>query len=199
MQSERSTDAFRTLEARARDPERRGEPDALTGLHGAAWFDDKLEERLSGKHDVRAPLNLMLADIDGLAAIVESHGSDAGDKVIAAVGAFLRMRLRYRDLLARHGDASFAILLSQGPAAAGPVVAERLRAAVADHKHDVADAAARVPDVRVTVSVGCVTIERGGSLTRDEVMQAATRALAAAKRDGHDRVVTIDGSHVCNV
>jgi diguanylate cyclase len=194
MQSERSTDSFRTLEARARDLERRGEHDALPGLHGASWFDDKLAERLSGKNDLRTPLNLMLADIDGLAGIVEAHGADAGDRVIAAVGAFLRPRLRYRDLLARHADAAFAILLAQGPAAAGPVVAERLRAAVADHKHDVADVGARVPDMRVTVSVGCVTIERGGFVTRDEVMQAATRALAAAKREGRGRVVAVDAS-----
>jgi diguanylate cyclase len=196
MESDRSTDTFRTLEARSRDQDRRGERDALTGLHGPAWFDDKLAERLSGKHDLRTPLNLMLADIDGLAGIVEAHGAELGDKVIAAVGAFLRPRLRYRDLLARHGDASFAILLAQGPAAAGAVVAERLRAAVADHKHDVADVGAPAPEMRVTVSVGCVTIDRGGSMTRDEVMEAATRALAAAKRDGHDRVVTIDASRI---
>jgi len=196
MQSERSTDAFRTLEARARDPDRRGERDTLTGLHGPAWFDGKLAERLSDKRDLRTPLNLMLADIDGLAALTEAHGPDAVDKVIAAVGTFLRVRLRHRDLLARHADAAFAILLAQGPAAAGPVVAERLRAAVADQKHDVAEVGASGPEMRVTVSVGCVTIERGGSMTPDEVMQAATRALAAAKRDGHDRVVTLDGSHV---
>src|SRR5262249_35857431 len=124
----------------------------------------------------------------------QAHGQDAGDKIIAVVGTFLRNRVRYRDLVARHAGPAFAILLSHAPVAAGRVVAERLRAALADERHALADDRAPAQPMRVTVSVGCVTIERGGSVTQDQVMEAATRALAAAKRDGRDRVVSLVGT-----
>lgn len=189
MQSERSTNAFRTLDARVLDGSARGsasasersprDRDALTGLPTWAWFDQQLAEWFGEARQGKTALTLILADIDGLDAINKIRGEAAGDEAISAVAACLRRRLRPRDLVARHSGAVFAVMLTRAPASAARLVAERLRASVA------ADTAPRV-----TVSIGCVTFERGGFASRQQVLDAAARAMAAAKRDGRDRVVS---------
>jgi len=189
MRSERSTDAFRTLEKRARDLEEASHRDPLTGLYTRAWFDGQLAEWFGEARESKtpAPLTVILADIDGLQAINEAHGHSAGDKVIFSVAACLKQRLRPRDPMARHTGAAFTILLPRAGAAAARIVAERLRAGVAEAEHAVAVA----QTLRVTVSLGCATLERGGFATRQQIMEAAGRALAAAKRAGRDRVVSV--------
>jgi diguanylate cyclase (GGDEF)-like protein len=187
MRSERSTDAFRTLEKRARDLEEASHRDPLTGLYTCAWFDGQLAEWFGEARETSTALTVILADIDGLQAINEAHGHTAGDKVIFSVAACLRQRLRPRDPMARHTGAAFTILLPRARAAAARVVAERLRAGVAEAGHDVSVA----QTLRVTVSFGCATLERGGFATRQQIMDAAARALAAAKRAGRDRVVSV--------
>jgi len=188
MRSERSTDASRTLNARARELEGDSHRDPLTGLPNSTWFDVQLAHLFGEVHEARSPLTLMLVDVDGLQAINQQHGHGAGEKVIISVAACLRSKLRPRDLVARHGAAAFCILLPRAPAAAGRVVAERLRAGVADAGHDVASA----HTLRVTISIGCVTLERGGCagfVTRQEVVDSAARALGSAKRDGGNKIV----------
>jgi two-component system, cell cycle response regulator len=187
MRSERSTDAFRTLQARALELEQDADRDPVTGLPSGAWFDGRFGEWFGEARETRTPLTLMLADIDGLHAVNQAHGPGAGDKLISSVAACLRRCLRPRDLVARHPGAAFAILMPRAPATAGCVVAERLRAGVADAGHDVA--AAHV--LRVTISIGCITVERGGFAARQQLVDAAARALGSAKRDGGDRVVSL--------
>jgi hypothetical protein len=67
------------------------------------------------------------------------------------------------------------------------VVAERRRAGVAEARNNVAVAHA----LHVTISIGCVTLERDGFATRHQIVDAAARAPASAKRDGGDRVVAL--------
>src|SRR5690349_7550765 len=132
MQSERSTDAFRTLEARARDVQDRSAPgaagrerDALTGLHSWSWFEQQLGDWFAEAREGKAQLAVIFADIDGLDAIHEMWGRDAGDQTVSAVAGCLRRRLRARDLLARHPEAGFAVMLTRAPANAARLVAER--------------------------------------------------------------------------
>lgn len=180
-------DVLRVLEARARDLEQDSLRDPLTGLPNRAWFDGQLAQAFGEASETRTGMTVMLADIDGLHAINEAHGHGAGDKVIFSVAACLKRCLRPRDFVARHAGAAFAILLPRASATAGQVVAERLKTSVAETPHDVAVAQA----LRVTLSIGCVTVERGGLATRQQVEEAAVRALASAKRNGGDRVAVL--------
>jgi diguanylate cyclase (GGDEF)-like protein len=197
MQSERSTDAFRTLAARALALEdAQAQRDALTGLPTGPWFDDQLATWLKQAAETKTALTILLAEVDGLEAIRRAHGEAASDRVLASVSACIARRLRARDLLARQAGAAFAALLARVPAAVGPLVAERLREGVAEEQHVAARGHA---PPRVTLSIGCVTVERGGILTRQRVMEIAERALATAKRDGRDRVASLLASAAADV
>jgi GGDEF domain-containing protein len=157
-----------TAEARARALEHELEVashrDPLTGLPTHAWFDGQLAEAFGASHQSKAPLTMMLAEIDALCAVNEAHGHGAGDKVIFSVAACLRGRLRPRDLVARHTGAGFGVLL-----------------------HEVALAHA----LHVTISVGSITVERAIFATRQDLLDAAARALARAQRTGGDRAIIL--------
>jgi diguanylate cyclase (GGDEF)-like protein len=159
--------------------------DPLTGLPTRAWFDGQLAQAFGSEH--RAPLTVMIADIDALQAVNEAHGHGAGDKVIFSVAACLRGRLRPRDLVARHTGAGFGVLLPGAGAEAARAVAERLRAGVAEARHEVALAHA----LHVTISTGSITVERHAFASRQELLDAAARALARAKRSGGDRATIL--------
>jgi diguanylate cyclase (GGDEF)-like protein len=89
--------------------------DPLTGLANRRVLEDALERACDASTGVGSPA-LFLCDIDGLKAINDSYGHDAGDRVIRSVAVGLR------DAAARHPDAvtsrvggdEFCVLLPTG-------------------------------------------------------------------------------------
>jgi len=119
--------------------------------------------------------------------INQSFGREAGDRALRAVGMLLGERLRYRDLAARWGGEEFALVLTDTHAAGATIVAERLRKKIEDAHHDIG-----IGDpVRMTISLGCATLDEALTFARPEdLMLAVERALLQAKRSGRNRVAT---------
>lgn len=118
---------------------------------------------------------VLMVDIDHFKAVNDTHGHDAGDRVIEAVAGVLLAQTREADLVGRLGGEEFAVLVEGDPVVARDV-AERIRAGVA------ALAPASGP---VTVSVGVA----GAAPTLDQAVKAADRRLYEAKTAGRNRVV----------
>ena len=161
--------------------------DALTGLASRHRFDAYLAEQFEFANRVGKPLSIVLCDPDHFDMVNQSFGREAGDRALQAVGKLLGERLRYRDLAARWGGEEFALLLTDTHSAGAAVVAERLRKKIEDAQHDIG-----IGDpVRLTISVGCVTLDEALTFTRPEdLMKAVEQALLQAKRGGRNRVAT---------
>lgn len=161
--------------------------DPLTGLASRARFDAYLAEQFEFAARVGKPLSIILCDPDHFDMINQSFGREAGDRALRAAGALLGERLRHRDLAARWGGEEFALLLTDTHAAGAAVVAERLRKKIEDTQHDIG-----IGDpVRMTISVGCATLDEALTFTRPEdLMLAVERALLQAKGSGRNRVAT---------
>jgi diguanylate cyclase (GGDEF)-like protein len=161
--------------------------DVLTGLGSRARFDAYLAEQFEFAKKVGKPLSIVLCDPDHFDMINQSFGRDAGDRALRAVGALLGERLRYRDLAARYGGEEFALLLTDTHAAGATIVAERLRKKIEDAQHDIG-----IGDpVRMTISVGCATLDEALTFARPEdLLLAVERALGQAKRTGRNRIAT---------
>ena len=161
--------------------------DPLTGLGSRPRFDAYLADQFEFATRVGKPLSIILCDPDHFDMINQTFGREAGDRALQAVGRLLGERLRYRDLAARWGGEEFALLLTDTHAAGATVVAERLRKKIEDTQHDIG-----IGDpVRMTISVGCATLDEALTFARPEdLMLAVERALTQAKRSGRNRVAT---------
>lgn len=158
--------------------------DGLTGVANRRSFDEVLTREVLAAVREDMPLSLLLLDLDFFKALNDVHGHQMGDDVLRAVGLALRNACRPGDLAARYGGEEFVVVLPGVATSGAVVIAERLRAAIADLDSP----------VPVTVSVGVATLP-GDATTSDALIVAADRALYSAKRQGRDRVVaTLESS-----
>ena len=152
--------------------------DELTGLNNRRHFGEALAAAFSLSCRQGRPLSVLMLDVDRFKAYNDDHGHPAGDDVLRSLAGILRAEIRPHDLIARHGGEEFMVLLPDVDADAARTVAERLRAAVADHGWTVRG---------VTASIGIATTQPGG-LDADELIEAADRALYRSKERGRNRV-----------
>ena len=120
---------------------------------------------------------VVLVDVDHFKRVNDVHGHATGDEVLVAVAGRLRAAVREGDVAVRWGGEEFLVLLRDADEAEWPLVAERLRAAVA--------ATGREPPV--TASVGGAAVCDGEDW--EAALARADAALYDAKAAGRDRVV----------
>ena len=177
------------LESMLRSVEVLAVTDALTGLNNRRRFDDALSHEFKLSRRYGTQLSCLMIDVDGFKQINDTHGHDAGDKVLRALSKLLSDTLREVDHLARFGGDEFAILMPQTGKSSAKIAADRICSQVRAHRFD------GVPNGQaVTVSLG---IADTGDVTGSDpevLVRAADEALIAAKRYGRDRVVMFDGS-----
>jgi diguanylate cyclase (GGDEF)-like protein len=158
----------------------RAATDGLTGLPNQRAVTDALKRTFAQASATKAPLALILIDLDHFKQINDQHGHPVGDQVLAGVGAALHSVLRNQDFAGRKGGEEFAVLLPDTETAAAVEIAERVRAAIAEIS--LADA-----DVSVTASLGVAGFPSHAT-TLDRLERLADAALYLAKRQGRNRV-----------
>ncbi|HMI99492.1 MAG TPA: response regulator [Gaiellaceae bacterium] len=158
--------------------------DALTGLANKRAFDERLESALSDAAD-RKSVSLVAFDLDDFKDVNDREGHLVGDDVLREVGRVLMRVVRADDEVFRIGGEEFAILVN-GTSAVAMGVAERMRAALAEHRRGHA-----LP----TVTVGVATFPKHASSAEDLLRKADT-ALYAAKFAGKNRVQLFSGEQV---
>jgi diguanylate cyclase (GGDEF)-like protein len=103
--------------------------DPVTGVASMAVWNENLAREDHRFTRYRRPVTVVLAELDGLETVVALMGPAAADRLIGPVGAALRRGARVSDLVARIGEARFAILLPETDEVAATNYAERVRAA----------------------------------------------------------------------
>jgi diguanylate cyclase (GGDEF)-like protein len=156
--------------------------DPVSGLFNRRYFHERLEEELHRAQRHKAPVALMMVDIDDFKAVNDQFGHLAGDEVIRSVSDILRRSVRRFDLCARFGGEEFSIVMPGSGPEHSAAVAERIRQRIEVFR--LTDPA--LADVRVTVSIG---LSVSYELSPRELIERADRALYAAKRSGKNRVV----------
>jgi diguanylate cyclase (GGDEF)-like protein len=170
--------------------------DPLTGLYNRRHLEERLASELAAAQRHGRPVSLLMCDVDHFKSINDAHGHLAGDEALKMVAFVLRGAVRKEDVLARYGGEEFVIVARETPLEGAQSLAERVRRAVERSR-----CAWQGLDLGVTVSIG-VTVSGGAAAyvagrTDRELLQAADRALYAAKAGGRNRVVAArleDGS-----
>ena len=149
--------------------------DTLTGLRNRRALDLLLTQAV---HD-RTPFALLHLDLDFFKQVNDTHGHAAGDLVLGVAARRMMATVRVQDIVARVGGDEFVLLLPGVEArAAVDTVARRLVAALEEPVRDGAR------HYRISSSIGATLSRDHPDGTPEEIMDAADRALYAAKAAG---------------
>lgn len=158
--------------------------DGLTGLTNHRAFQERFEDLLERAKRLRAPVSLLLCDVDHFKGVNDTHGHPVGDRVLKKVAHVLRRATRRTDIPARYGGEEFAVVLDATDQKGALLLANRIREDVAAMLIQ-SEAGA----FQVTMSVGVATYGVDGT-HRKELIENADQALYHAKRTGRNRVVS---------
>ena len=163
--------------------------DALTGVANRRFIDRALEDASQVRRRERRETQsyaVLMIDIDHFKGLNDHYGHVAGDTCLRVVARAMQHALaRPGDVLARYGGEEFIVLLRDADVAGAQVVAERLRSAVQGLAIDHAQSPFRV----VTVSVGVASAPINSGQPASKLVEAADKALYAAKCSGRNRTV----------
>lgn len=160
--------------------------DGLTGLANRALFLDRVDHAIARHNRGRAPITVLLLDLDEFKTVNESLGHPAGDALLVEIAARLRHCLRPGDTIARLGGDEFGVLLEDVDVHGGRAVAERVMQSIAR------PVALAGREVVARVSVGIA--EAGSAERSDELLKKADVAMYAAKDAGRACHQTFDAA-----
>lgn len=156
--------------------------DGLTKAFNKGHFLQRLKTEVAFAARHRAPLSLILMDLDHFKRINDTYGHLAGDTVLVEVARTVMGTLREEDCFARFGGEEFAILCRGISGRNAALLAERLRNLL--HAMRIRHGDQAIP---VTSSFGVAELVVGGASGSD-LVAAADAALYRAKHSGRDRV-----------
>jgi diguanylate cyclase (GGDEF)-like protein len=140
--------------------------DSLTGLRNHRAFQEDLAGVLRRHARVREPVALIMLDLNGLKAVNDTHGHQAGDDRLRGLADALRETFRGGDCAYRVGGDEFAVILPGVSAWDALEATQRLQTGLAPHAID------------VTAGI----TDASGPRESDGIIREADLALIAGKR-----------------
>jgi diguanylate cyclase (GGDEF)-like protein len=154
--------------------------DPLTRLPNRRQIDDRLLSLTSSRHQGQFH-GVIFLDLDGFKQINDTHGHDAGDRLLVLMAERLRESVRRDDLVGRLGGDEFVVLLEElGPEPRAARERARLVAGSLRHRLS-APYGLGAEEVHCQASVG-VTVFAADTADSREILHQADMAMYAAKR-----------------
>ncbi|MDT9013471.1 GGDEF domain-containing protein [Novosphingobium sp. APW14] len=181
----RSEEQTRSLKHRLEETRRSAEEDHLTGLPNRRAFEALYQAEYRAARAAAEPLCVAFCDIDHFKRVNDTHGHDAGDRVLKLVAENLARISNERCHVARHGGEEFVVLFRAARVDDAFEKLDRLRAQLADRR--LVNRATDLPIGQVTFSAGIADVFASGD--RRLALKAADAALYRAKLDGRNRIM----------
>ena len=157
--------------------------DTLTGVHTRYAYDQRIQEEFQRWQRHGQPLAYSIWDIDFFKKVNDQYGHQIGDRLLAGIAGLLAEHTRSEDFVARIGGEEFVVLFPATTLDTALILAQRLRAALAD-----AGFHFKGDPIAVTLSCGLTEFREGD--TPEQVYERADKALYEAKRAGRNRCTT---------
>ena len=161
--------------------------DVLTNLTNRRSVIAQAQHEIDRAVRAKRPLAFLMFDIDRFKQVNDTYGHPAGDVVLRAVADIARATFRHIDCVARIGGEEFLAVLPESDQENAVAAAERFRSAIAAKEFTFG-----YKKMGITISIGVVLPDITGNAVRiTDVMNAADKALYAAKNGGRNRVVVM--------
>jgi diguanylate cyclase (GGDEF)-like protein/PAS domain S-box-containing protein len=155
--------------------------DSLTGLYNRRYLMDQVEREFIRAQRNKAPLSLVMVDLDGLKAINDRFGHHVGDRFLKEVAGIVKVNTRASDIAARWGGDEFMLLAPGTDSRSAIKIAERIRAQVERYKMKLEG-----EEVGITVSAGIVSYPDHAPAVA-ELLKKADQAMYNAKKGGKNQ------------
>ena len=156
--------------------------DQLTGLLNRRGFSEQSEMAYATARRRRAPISVIMTDIDHFKTVNDEFGHATGDEALVHFAALLSENRRIDDIAARIGGEEFALVLPGTKIEQAISIADELCERMA-----VSPLAVDGRDVVMTASFGVAAISEKDTCLTDVIIRA-DRALYRSKRAGRNRV-----------
>jgi two-component system cell cycle response regulator len=147
------------------------------------YFDARIEEEFERARRYENGFSVVMVDVDDFKSLNDTYGHLVGDRVLRAVAAIVKSNMRGVDTAARYGGEEIALILPRTEMVSALNQAERIRAAIADHRIATDNGV-----ISVTASFGIAAYPESGASSAEDVVRRADRALYRAKKTGKNRV-----------
>ncbi|MCP5404896.1 MAG: EAL domain-containing protein [Pseudomonadaceae bacterium] len=156
--------------------------DQLTGLVNRTRFKEELERavNLSRRHETSGVL--IFIDLDRFKEVNDTHGHEAGDRILQGVADILRQQMRSTDVVARLGGDEFGIIMHNIPVDKAEAkvhkIVEKVKAMALDYNG---------AKLGTTMSMGMVQYPQDEKGV-DHLIMSADLAMYRAKDMGRNRL-----------
>ena len=159
--------------------------DSLTQVANRRRFDDYLLEEWSKLNSEKAPISLILCDIDYFKFYNDNYGHPVGDYCLQQVALSIECVIESTPgLVARYGGEEFGIILPNTDAAAAFKVAQKIAINV-NQLHITHEKS--LVDKYVTISLGVHSLIPNSESTPELLIALADKALYEAKENGRNQ------------
>jgi diguanylate cyclase (GGDEF)-like protein len=134
------------------------------------------------------PVGVVMAELDHLRNLVETHGQKGVNLILDEVGRRLRTGLRDGDKAGCLGDGEFLIAAPECNSGQVGPLAERLRKRISAEPLSFQSSGDECVTLSVTMSFGTFGVQCDADTDATSVLAEVGKALQQAKREGFDRV-----------
>ena len=184
---ERTRELSSTLDELASANERLRESnlrDGLTGVYNRRYFNAAFEPMRVASRRAGHTFGVLVADIDHFKRVNDEAGHLAGDDCLRLTAATIESVVGDRGHVIRYGGEEFVVLLPDITPETLPLIAERIRAAIAGTAP-----LSNGSSISPTISIGAAMAASGDAVESTTLLQRADEAMYRAKHEGRNRVV----------
>ncbi len=166
--------------AKVKTAKTQADTDGLTSLFNRRYFNEQLELLSERSQQHRAPLSMILMDVDNFKKYNDTYGHPAGDQLLKVVASVITQVVDDEGIVARYGGEEFVVLLKDTDSLRAQYLAEQIRRAI-EH----------IPEsqlqCQITISVGVATMP-DHAMDRLSLLEYTDKSLYHAKHSGKNRV-----------
>ncbi len=178
---------YKQLEAANQALQQLANVDGLTNVANRRHFDQCINSKWLTLAQEKAPLSLILCDIDYFKRYNDKYGHPAGDTCLQKVATVLKYTAqKEQNLVARYGGEEFAVIMPYTTGANAVSIAASMQAEV--RELEIVHIESAVSQY-VTLSLGVSTVIPSFDSSPQELITMADKALYQAKEQGRNRII----------